>query len=88
MAPATAGTGFASAWRRFEQEAQATASLRSVHTVELYDFGITSDETFYYVMEYLPGLDLERLVDEHDPLALERTRQWWERNEPRRQELE
>jgi len=36
---------------RFEREAQATSSLRSPHTVQLYDFGVADDGTFYYVME-------------------------------------
>ena len=44
--------------RRFEREAQATALMRSAHTVELYDFGVTEEGTFYYVMELLDGLDL------------------------------
>ena len=35
---------------RFEREAQATASMRSPHTIELYDFGIADDGSFYYVM--------------------------------------
>jgi eukaryotic-like serine/threonine-protein kinase len=48
--------------RRFEQEAKATASLRSPYTVELYDFGVTEDGVFYYVMEMLDGIDLETLV--------------------------
>jgi serine/threonine protein kinase len=48
--------------RRFEQEAKATALLRSPHTVELYDFGVTKDGAFYYVMELLDGIDLETLV--------------------------
>jgi eukaryotic-like serine/threonine-protein kinase len=47
---------------RFEREAQATAALHSPHTVELYDFGVTREGTFYYVMEILDGLDLESLV--------------------------
>jgi len=47
---------------RFEREAQATASLRSPHTIELYDFGVADDGAFYYVMEFLDGFDLETLV--------------------------
>jgi serine/threonine-protein kinase len=48
--------------RRFELEARATASLTSVHTVELYDFGVSDDGTFYYIMELLEGLDCDLLV--------------------------
>ena len=48
--------------RRFEREAQATAALRSTHTITLYDFGITEDGYFYYVMELLQGLDLKSMV--------------------------
>lgn len=53
---------------RFEREAQATAALHSPHTVELYDFGVTTDGTFYYVMELLEGLDLEQLVRRFGPV--------------------
>lgn len=53
---------------RFEREAQVTARLRSPHTVELYDFGVTDDGDFYYVMELLEGLDLEELVNAHGAL--------------------
>lgn len=53
---------------RFQREAKATARLRSPHTVELYDFGITDEGDFYYVMEYLKGIDLHRLIREHGPL--------------------
>ena len=52
---------------RFEQEAQATASLRSPHTIQLYDFGRADDGAFYYVMELLDGVDLETLVDKYGP---------------------
>ena len=54
--------------KRFRREAEAAASLRSPHTVELYDFGVTEDQTLYFVMELLEGLDLETLVRDHGPL--------------------
>ncbi len=53
--------------QRFEREAQATALMRSPHTLELYDFGVTDDGTFYHVMELLDGLDLSDLVHEFGP---------------------
>jgi hypothetical protein len=58
---------------RFRREAQAAASLRSPHTIHLYDFGVTSDGTFYYVMELLDGMDLQTLVSKHGPLPPGRT---------------
>jgi serine/threonine-protein kinase len=59
--------------KRFEREAQATSSLRSVHTVELYDFGLTGEGVFYYVMELLDGLNLERLVNRYGAVPPGRT---------------
>jgi serine/threonine protein kinase len=53
---------------RFRREAEAAANLRSQHTVELYDFGVTEDGTLYLVMEFLDGLDLETLVRQNGPL--------------------
>jgi serine/threonine-protein kinase len=47
---------------RFRREAQAAAALRSPHTIQLYDYGITRDRRPYYVMELLEGCDLETLV--------------------------
>jgi len=50
---------------RFRREAQTLASMRSRHTIELYDYGATDDGTFFYVMELLDGVDLDKLVREH-----------------------
>ena len=52
---------------RFRREAQTLASLRSRHTIELYDYGVTDDGSFFFVMELLEGLDLSQLVREHGP---------------------
>jgi serine/threonine-protein kinase len=57
---------------RFEREVQATAGLSHPNTIDIYDYGRTADGTFYYVMEYLPGLSLAELVDRHGPLPAER----------------
>ena len=57
---------------RFRREAEAAAHLRSPHTVDLYDFGVTEDQTFYLVMEFLEGMDLESLVRQHGPMPAPR----------------
>jgi eukaryotic-like serine/threonine-protein kinase len=52
---------------RFRREAQVAAGLRSPHTIQLYDFGVTRDRRLYYVMELLDGCDLETLVTRYGP---------------------
>jgi serine/threonine protein kinase len=47
---------------RFRREAQTLASMKSRHTIEIYDYGVTDAGDFYYVMELLDGLDLETLI--------------------------
>jgi serine/threonine-protein kinase len=59
--------------RRFRREAEVAASLRSPHTVELYDFGVAEDGTLYYAMELLEGMDLESLVRASGPVPASRT---------------
>jgi len=54
---------------RFEREVRATAKLSHWNTIEIFDYGRTEDGTFYYVMEYLPGLSVAELVEKHGPLS-------------------
>ncbi len=58
---------------RFEREAQVTATLKSPHTVQLYDFGISETGAYYYVMELLTGMDLHTMVQQFGPVSTERT---------------
>ncbi len=54
---------------RFEKEVKTTAKLTHWNTIEIYDYGHTEDGTFYYVMELLPGMSLQELVEQHGPLS-------------------
>ncbi|HEX6239431.1 MAG TPA: serine/threonine-protein kinase, partial [Polyangiales bacterium] len=51
--------------QRFKLEAEALASLRSRNTIELFDYGVAADGTFFFVMELLDGIDVETLVMRH-----------------------
>jgi len=57
------------AYARFVQEGRLLASLRSPHTLQIFDFGACDDGRLYLATEYLQGLDLERLVQRFGPLA-------------------
>lgn len=59
---------------RFRREAQAIASLRSRHTVALFDYGVTEGGTLFYAMELLDGLDLSSLVSQFGPQPPARVR--------------
>jgi serine/threonine-protein kinase len=47
--------------------------LGSTHTVDVYDFGVAEDGSFYYVMELLDGISLDTLVRRYGPIGPERT---------------
>lgn len=52
---------------RFEREVQLTGRLNHPNTISVYDYGRTPEGVFYYAMEYIDGIDLERLVKKFGP---------------------
>ena len=58
---------------RFEREVQLASQLVHPNTIEIYDYGRTREGVFYYVMEYLEGETLDKLVTKHGPMSTGRT---------------
>ncbi len=56
---------------RFYREAQAAAALKHPNIVMAHDFG-EEDGTYYLVMEYVEGQDLQEMVKQQGPLAPEK----------------
>ena len=56
--------------RRFLHEAQAAASLQHPNVVTIYDLG-DLDGHLFIAMEFVEGIDLEKLMDSGEPLSLQ-----------------
>jgi serine/threonine-protein kinase len=57
---------------RFEREVQLASQLLHPNTVEVYDYGRTREGVFYYVMEYLEGETLDKIVSQHGAMPIAR----------------
>lgn len=58
---------------RFERECAICAALKSLHIVQVSDYGLTSEGYPFYVMEYLQGQTLADLLATQPRLSVART---------------
>lgn len=54
---------------RFKREARVLSSLSNPHTINVFDAGIQTRSTLFYVMELLDGLNLQELVELQGPVT-------------------
>ena len=57
---------------RFEREVQLSSRLTHPNTIQIYDYGRTEDDVFYYAMEYLDGITLAELIEREGSLPVGR----------------
>ena len=58
--------------QRFRLEAQAASQIRHPNIADVTDCGTTPDGRFFFVMEFVDGIDLGHLVRQEGPLPVER----------------
>ncbi len=58
---------------RFEKEVKVTSSLAHPNTIRVFDYGTSENGQFYYVMEYLNGITLDRIVSNEKVFPVNRT---------------
>jgi len=62
-------TADSAALQRFAREARATLKVDSPHAVKVLDFGVTPQNDYYMVLEYLDGRTVQRELEVDGPFA-------------------
>jgi eukaryotic-like serine/threonine-protein kinase len=53
---------------RFDREVRLASQLMHPNTVEIFDYGRTPEGQPFYAMEFLDGLTLQQVVEQHGPM--------------------
>jgi serine/threonine-protein kinase len=61
---------------RFEREANTARAIKSPHCAGVYDVGTASDGTPFMVMEFLEGIDLDKILETRGKVSPEQAVAW------------